>query len=210
MSLKALVASLLLAVTAVATDYGSGDSSYGSGGSGSGASGSGGWSSWSTSASQGAPAFAAASCPAGCVPIPTGSAPPPLQTQPGQLIVQVVSVSDANGSLKYFPDKVTAPVGSIVQFQYHPKVCLLRFTNEETSNNVPEPHSHRVIFRRTVQTPCRQPHQRHPSWPEIRLRPGYGHGTIHPSLQCAHQRHQAYLDLLRPDQPLSKGYGHGD
>jgi len=44
-----------------------------------------------------------------------------MATQAGQLIVQVVSVSDANGSLKYFPDNVVAPVGSIVQFQYHPK-----------------------------------------------------------------------------------------
>ena len=83
-----------------------------------------GWSSWP--ATQASPNFAAASCPAGCVPMPTGAAPPPMQTQPGQLIVQVVSVSDANGSLKYFPDKVTAPVGSIVQFQYHPKVCLVQ------------------------------------------------------------------------------------
>jgi hypothetical protein len=40
----------------------------------------------------------------------------------GELIVQVVSVSDANGSLKYFPNNIEAPVGSIVQFQFHPKV----------------------------------------------------------------------------------------
>ena len=127
MSFKALLVSTIFAASAVA-QYGggsSGGSSYGSGGSwgsGSSDSGSNGWSSWSSS--QGAPALAAAatSCPAGCMPMPTGP-PPPMQTQPGQLIVQVVSVSDANGSLKYFPDKVTAPVGSIVQFQYHPKVC---------------------------------------------------------------------------------------
>ncbi|KIW70065.1 hypothetical protein PV04_02375 [Phialophora macrospora] len=120
MSLKTLLVSTLLAATAVATDYGSGGSSYGSGGSWGGDSGSGGWSSWPSGGGQAPPALAAPSCPAGCMPFPTG-APPPAATQPGQLIVQVVSVSDANGSLKYFPDKVTAPVGSIVQFQYHPK-----------------------------------------------------------------------------------------
>lgn len=119
MSLKTLLVSALLAATAVAMDYGSGGGSNGGGGGGSmgGDGSSAGWSSWP---SQGSPAFAAASCPAGCVPFPTGSAPP-AATQAGQLIVQVVSVSDANGSLKYFPNKVTAPVGSIVQFQYHPK-----------------------------------------------------------------------------------------
>jgi hypothetical protein len=51
----------------------------------------------------------------------TGGAPP-AATGAGELIVQVVSVADANGSLKYFPNKIDAPVGSIVQFQFHPKV----------------------------------------------------------------------------------------
>ncbi|KIW31154.1 uncharacterized protein PV07_02824 [Cladophialophora immunda] len=119
MSLKTLLVSTLFAASAFA-QYGSGG--YGGGsysGSGSG-SGSGGWSSWGSGSSQGPPAFAAASCPSGCQPMQTGSAPP-MSTQPGQLIVQVVSVSDANGSLKYFPNKVTAPIGSVVQFQFHPK-----------------------------------------------------------------------------------------
>ncbi|ETI19681.1 hypothetical protein G647_08694 [Cladophialophora carrionii CBS 160.54] len=120
MSLKTLLVSTLLVATAIATDHGSGGSSYGSGGSWGGDSGSGGWSSWPSGGGQAPPALAAPSCPAGCMPFPTGP-PPAAQTQPGQLIVQVVSVSDANGSLKYFPDKITAPVGSIVQFQYHPK-----------------------------------------------------------------------------------------
>lgn len=51
----------------------------------------------------------------------TGSPSPPGK---GELIVQVVSVADANGSLKYFPDQIEAPVGSIVQFQFHPKVSF--------------------------------------------------------------------------------------
>jgi hypothetical protein len=129
MSLKTVLVSTLLAAVATAQYGGSGGSSYGSGGSWGGSSGgdssSNGWSSWSSGGGQGPPAVAAATCPAGCMPMPTGGAPPPMQTQPGQLIVQVVSVSDANGSLKYFPNQVTAPVGSIVQFQYHPKVRLL-------------------------------------------------------------------------------------
>lgn len=113
MSLKTLLFSSLLAATAIATDYSGG----GSGGSG----GSPGWSSWNQGGSP--PALAGGSCPSGCMPMQT-CAPPPMETQPGQLIVQVVSVSDANGSLKYFPDNVKAPVGSIVQFQYHPKVSI--------------------------------------------------------------------------------------
>ncbi|KAJ9621390.1 uncharacterized protein PV06_04799 [Exophiala oligosperma] len=100
MSLKSLLFSTLLATGAVATyGGGQGQSSWG-GGSG------GGGGSWG----------AAPSCPAGCQPI----TPPPAGGN-GQLIVQVVSVSDSNGSLKYFPNNIEAPVGSIVQFQYHPK-----------------------------------------------------------------------------------------
>ncbi|EXJ90051.1 hypothetical protein A1O3_03119 [Capronia epimyces CBS 606.96] len=114
MSLKTLLISTLLAVSAVATDYSSWGSGSGGGGSWGGGSspdkgsGSGSWG-------------AAASCPAGCQPIPTGGAPPPAATSAGELIVQVVSVSDANGSLKYFPNQIEAPVGSVVQFQFHPK-----------------------------------------------------------------------------------------
>ena len=127
MSLKTILVSTLLAAASLAQDYGSGGSMGGSSeGSGTSA-----WSSWpSGGGDQGPPAFAAASCPSGCQPMQTGGAPPPMQTQPGQLIVQVVSVSDANGSLKYFPNKVNAPVGSIVQFQYHPKVRDSTFRGE--------------------------------------------------------------------------------
>ncbi|KAI1609484.1 hypothetical protein EDD37DRAFT_156602 [Exophiala viscosa] len=60
---------------------------------------------------------AAASCPAGCQAISTTSS----TSSSSQLIVQVVSVSDSNGSLAYFPNNIEAPVGSIVQFQFHPK-----------------------------------------------------------------------------------------
>ena len=48
-------------------------------------------------------------------------APPASAAAPGELIVQIVSVSDANGSLKYYPDNIQAAPGSVVQFQFHPK-----------------------------------------------------------------------------------------
>ena len=150
MSLKTVLYSTLLAATALGQDYGSG--SYGGGGGGdewsswassstttsmpmsttttttstmSYSTSSMGWStgmsSWSTAGAI--PPVVAASCPTGCMPMPSGGAPP-MQMAPGQMIVQVVSVSDNNGSLMYIPNNVQAPVGSIVQFQFHPKVCL--------------------------------------------------------------------------------------
>lgn len=36
-------------------------------------------------------------------------------------VVQIVNVGDNNGSLKFFPEKIVAEVGSIVQFQFYPK-----------------------------------------------------------------------------------------
>jgi len=44
------------------------------------------------------------------------SGPPP------EVLVQVVEVSDSNGTLRYNPEFVNAPPGSIVQFQFNPKV----------------------------------------------------------------------------------------
>jgi plastocyanin len=44
------------------------------------------------------------------------------QGQQSQVVVQIVSVSDANGSLKYYPDNIKAAPGTVVQFQFHPKV----------------------------------------------------------------------------------------
>ncbi|KAK5047736.1 hypothetical protein LTR84_006401 [Exophiala bonariae] len=132
--IKSFLISTILATAAVATSH---ESFNGGGGGGNGwqqpPQPSGGWNSWETSAppqhqpapvsqspyETAAPVWQAPSCPAGCIPIPTGGAPPP--PPPGQLMVQVVSVADANGSLKYFPNKIDAPVGSIVQFQFHPK-----------------------------------------------------------------------------------------
>lgn len=114
-----LTSTLLLASTALATNYGDGSSgggSYGGGSYGGGSSYSGGsssaagWNSWEKSSAV-VPAAAAA----------TGPPSPPSAPPSGELLVQVVSVSDANASLKYYPDSIQAPVGSIVQFQFHPK-----------------------------------------------------------------------------------------
>jgi hypothetical protein len=143
-SLKTFLISTILATAAVATSH-----EYNNGGGGGGNNWqppSNQWNSWesgnSPPAHQTAPPpqspaqtaspqwQAAPSCPAGCIPIPTGGAPP--TPPPGQLMVQVVSVADANGSLKYFPNKIDAPVGSIVQFQFHPKVSRSHNLHFET------------------------------------------------------------------------------
>lgn len=36
--------------------------------------------------------------------------------------VQVVQVGDANGTLRFFPDNIQAAAGSMIQFQFNPKV----------------------------------------------------------------------------------------
>ncbi|KAK5076394.1 hypothetical protein LTS08_007026 [Lithohypha guttulata] len=36
-------------------------------------------------------------------------------------VVQIVQVGDANGTLKFFPEKIKADVGSVVQFQFYPR-----------------------------------------------------------------------------------------
>lgn len=115
--LRSIFATALLASAALATDH------QPSGGWGGDSYGGGGWGGEHNTKDVGAEfgggnLHAAPTCPVGCIPIPTGAPQPP---PPGELIVQVVSVADQNGSLKYFPDSIDAPVGSIVQFQFHPK-----------------------------------------------------------------------------------------
>src|ERR1700735_5102454 len=73
----------------------------------------GGESSWSSSGSSAAANVAASG---------TGSSWPSA-TSSGTVLVQVVQVSDPTGStLRYYPEKVVAPPGSWVQFQFQPKV----------------------------------------------------------------------------------------
>lgn len=54
-------------------------------------------------------------------PEPVNPAPLPKR-QGSNTVVQIVNVSDNNGTLKFFPENVVADVGSIVQFQFYPKV----------------------------------------------------------------------------------------
>jgi len=52
----------------------------------------------------------------------TWSSWPSSSSQPGTVMVQVVQVSTPDGSsLRYYPEKVQAPPGSWVQFQFYPK-----------------------------------------------------------------------------------------
>lgn len=53
---------------------------------------------------------------------------------PNERVVQIVTVSDTSGALKFFPEQVVADVGSVIQFQFYPKVKIplisrLDFTN---------------------------------------------------------------------------------
>lgn len=54
------------------------------------------------------------------------SQPPPVNPNDPSAprLVQVVRVSDNNGTLRFFPDKVKANVGDVVQFHFYPKVSL--------------------------------------------------------------------------------------
>lgn len=47
----------------------------------------------------------------------------------GERVVQIVTVSNANGTLKFFPENVKADVGSVVQFQFYPKVNISSSTH---------------------------------------------------------------------------------
>jgi plastocyanin len=96
MLFSSLIASALLASGALAQyDYG-----YGSSGS---------------SSSAAAPSGTAAAVATGA----SESSPSPS----GMVNVHVIQVSDNNGTLRFFPDDIKADAGSMVQFQFHPKVC---------------------------------------------------------------------------------------
>lgn len=45
-------------------------------------------------------------------------------TQATDVSVQVVQVGSSNGTLRFFPDNIKADVGTMVQFQFQPKVSL--------------------------------------------------------------------------------------
>jgi hypothetical protein len=53
----------------------------------------------------------------------SSSGPTNVAGPDGNLVsVQVVQVSDMNATLKYYPEDIKAEAGSLVQFQFYPKV----------------------------------------------------------------------------------------
>ena len=48
-----------------------------------------------------------------------------VAAQGGMLKMHVVQVGGPNGSLAFYPNNVAAQPGDMVQFQFHPKVCLV-------------------------------------------------------------------------------------
>lgn len=53
----------------------------------------------------------------------TASTPSSMSGPDGNMVsVQVVQVSDMNATLKFNPEEIKAEVGSMVQFQFYPKV----------------------------------------------------------------------------------------
>lgn len=53
----------------------------------------------------------------------TPAKPTDMAGPDGKMVsVQVVRVSDMNSTLKYFPEEIEAQPGSMVQFQFYPKV----------------------------------------------------------------------------------------
>jgi hypothetical protein len=50
------------------------------------------------------------------------SGSPPMWSPPSSISVQIVHVSDNNGTLAYSPESITAEPGSIVEFIFYPKV----------------------------------------------------------------------------------------
>lgn len=112
-SITTLASSLLL-VAGVVAQYGSG-SSYGSGSDSGygGGSGSGGGDSGSSVSSASPPA-----------PVATQPPPPGLSAAPaGTVQLTIVKVSNKKGNLTFTPDNFKAEKGSLVQFQFYPKVC---------------------------------------------------------------------------------------
>lgn len=69
---------------------------------------------------------------------------PPSVTDPNESrLVQIVTVSDANGTLRYFPESVRGNVGDVIQFHFYPKVSPVRA--------MPTTHSQLTPLHRTTQ-----------------------------------------------------------
>lgn len=77
----------------------------------------------------------------------TSASWPSSSSKPGTVLVQVVQVSNRNGSsLRYYPEKVQAPPGSWVQFQFYPKVysAQLLYASSQLMWDGTEPHGHAI------------------------------------------------------------------
>lgn len=142
----------------------------------------------------------------------TSSVWPTSSAYPSSALVQVVQVSTSNGSnLKYYPEKIQAPPGSWVQFQFYPKVCLtpvskFLFPPQLTCNGL-EPHGNAIH----IQQPLCAHQQYHVQCYRYQLglharrRKRHQHARLlHP-----HQRHNPYLDVLRAAWTLPGWNVHG-
>ena len=69
----------------------------------------------------------------------------------GERIVQIVQVSDTNGTLKFFPEEVRADVGSVVQFQFYPKVSTMTALPPPPANLALQNHT---ITESSFAAPC--------------------------------------------------------
>jgi plastocyanin len=54
-------------------------------------------------------------------PLPSGAPTP----QEGDVMTHVVQVGDAEGTKKFYPEKINAQPGELVQFQFYPSVCVV-------------------------------------------------------------------------------------
>jgi hypothetical protein len=68
----------------------------------------------------------------------SSSGPTNVAGPDGNLVsVQVVQVSDMNATLKYYPEEIEAEAGSLVQFQFYPKVTS---PNTNHAPSLEKPH----------------------------------------------------------------------
>jgi hypothetical protein len=157
-------------------------------------------------------------------------------SQPSSVSVQVVHVSDNNGTLAYSPENIVAEPGSIVEFIFYPKVHS-SLCSMHSYANTPQNHT---VTQSSFAVPCvpigiSTPNATTPEAPGIEsgfvpvaandtsfmagIRSSFSfmvHHIIIPILPLPHtnthpgQRHQTNLALLQPTWPLPKRHVHGN
>lgn len=139
-SITTLASFLFLTAGAIA-QYGSGSSYGGGGDSGYGAGGgSSGSDSGSSVSSASPPAPVASSAPAAGLSAPAGT-----------VDMHIVKVSNKKGDLTFTPNNFEAAKGSLVQFQFYPKVCRGRWALIIIGANTKQKHS---VVESTFDQPC--------------------------------------------------------